>query len=239
MKWKCYFYFQRTECFFRKLRNHLAETNSWSSHPGNQTARFLWTSEEVQFVGERTTNDENRSFYRSHVSWKQPLELFSKKKLWPFHSHLSRKACAGTFWWRRSWSSTGAQAGNWEIMAAADLEAQTSCFDLLNGVIQSVLSGPDHKPLHWHFRHRGQATAAPQKGRSLLRLCSTEDCSSSAADLQVAAPRLGRDCIHEDSNQCIYSQRMQACRGQFKHAQQWCKKRNKSSSSTWWQFIDH
>lgn len=36
---------------------------------------------------------------------------------------------------------------NGEMMAAAALEAQSSCFHLLNGVIQSVLSGPDHKPL--------------------------------------------------------------------------------------------
>lgn len=80
MKWNFYFYFQMKECFYRKLRNHLAETNSWSSSLGNRTASFLWTSQQFQTVGERTTNNKTRSFYRSHISWNQPLELFSKGK---------------------------------------------------------------------------------------------------------------------------------------------------------------
>lgn len=38
--------------------------------------------------------------------------------------------------------------------------------------------------------------------------------------LRVAAPLPDRDCTYEDSNQCISSQIMQACRGQLEHAQQ-------------------
>lgn len=44
MKLKFYFYFQLTEHFFRKLRNHLAETNSWSSPQGTKQ----WDSSGLQ-----------------------------------------------------------------------------------------------------------------------------------------------------------------------------------------------
>ena len=149
-KWKFYFSFQMTECFFRKHRNHLPETNSWSSPLGNRTASFLWTSEEFQIARERTTNDENRSFYRSHILKPTPRALL-KRKIFPLHSHLSRKACPGTSRWRRRSTSTQAQTNNWEIMPAPLLEAQSSSFYLRNGVIQHILSGPDHKPLDWDF----------------------------------------------------------------------------------------
>lgn len=85
MKLKFYFYFQLTEHFFRKRRNHLAETNSWSSPQGTKQ----WDSSGLQSSwklcsGGKTSSDRNSSSYRSHILT-QALGLCSS------HSHLSKE----------------------------------------------------------------------------------------------------------------------------------------------------
>lgn len=119
MKLKFYFYFQLIEHFFRKLRNHLAETNSWSSPQGTKQrdSSGLQSSLKLWVKGLAVTETA------------APTEVTSWHK--PCSSAPHTATCQrGTFWQRRSSSSAQAKTNTWKMVPAAVLEAQSSCFYL-------------------------------------------------------------------------------------------------------------
>lgn len=88
------------------------------------------------------------------IPWNWPLELFSKGKSNHYTDTSQEGPALGLFLEKEL--STEAQANNWEITPPAILEAQNSCFYLLNGLRHSILSGPHHKPHDWDFRGTGE-----------------------------------------------------------------------------------
>lgn len=160
MKLKFYFYFQLTEHFFRKRRNHLAETNSWSSPQGTkqQDSSGLQSSWKLWVKGPAVTET---AALTEATSWHKPWGSAP-------HTATCQRSRIGTLWWRRSSSSAEAETNTWKRVPAAVLQAQSSSFYLCLSLSahDSTRQGEEWGQLHTATAHRCPSTAPTETLRA-------------------------------------------------------------------------
>lgn len=145
MKLKFYFYFQLTEHFFRKLRDHLAETNSWSFPQGTKRdSSGLQSTLKLRVKGLAVTETAALTEVTSwHKPWSSaPHTATCQERLHrDFLMGKELKQC----WGRDKHLEGGASCSSRrpeQLFLLMD-QSQTKMF---------FLSGPDHKPLDCDFR---------------------------------------------------------------------------------------
>lgn len=149
MKLKFYFYFQLTEHFFRKQRNYLAETNSWSSPQGTkqrdssglQSSWKLWVKGLA--ITETAALTEVTSWHKPYSSAPHTATC-QERLLWDFLMEEEFKQCWG--WDKHLEDSASCSSRSPKQLFLLVEQSQTKVF---------FLSGLDHKSLDCDFRDTG------------------------------------------------------------------------------------